>query len=86
MSTNTFTTAVISDDNTTITVSAEQGFLTIAGVDNTIQVAGQLQSLSNVDTDTNGLNNGSVLVYKTATGNWTATTTLEEQEITGGQY
>ena len=80
------TIATISDDNTTITISTEQGFISVAGVDNTIQVAGNLQSLSNVDIETNGLNNGSVLVYKTATSNWTATTTLEEQEITGGQY
>ena len=82
----TDTIATISDDNTTITISSEQGFISVAGVDNTIQVAGTLQSLSNVDTATNGLNNGSVLVYKTASGVWQSTTTLEEQEITGGQY
>ena len=30
--------------------------------------------------------NGSVLVYKAATNKWTATTVLDSQDVTGGQY
>ncbi len=81
------TIATISDENTTITISSEQGFITVAGVDNTISVAStSLANATDIDTTTNGLTNGSVLVYKTATSKWVATTTLEETNITGGQY
>jgi hypothetical protein len=39
-----------------------------------------------VDTTTNGKLNGSLLVYKTATQKWTATTTLDAQNMEGGHY
>ena len=45
-----------------------------------------IASIANVDITTNGQLNGSVLVYNTATNKWTATTLLESQEISGGQY
>lgn len=81
------TIATISDDNTTITITSEQGFITVAGVDNTISVSGSsITNAGDIDTLTNGLEDGSLLVYKTASSKWVATTTLEEQEITGGQY
>lgn len=38
------------------------------------------------DVDSTNLENGSVLVYKTASGKWTATTTLDLQNIEGGEY
>jgi hypothetical protein len=43
-----------------------------------------LSAIGNVDTTT--LNNGAVLVYKTNTNKWTSTTTLDAQDVTGGQY
>lgn len=81
------TIATISDENTTITISSEQGFITVAGVDNTISVSGSsITNAGDIDATTNGLTDGSMLVYKTSSSKWVATTTLEEQEITGGQY
>jgi hypothetical protein len=38
------------------------------------------------DVDALSPNNGSVLVYKTNTSKWTATTVLDAQDVTGGQY
>jgi hypothetical protein len=48
-----------------------------------------LQSLSdigNVDTSTNGLTNGSILIYKTTTNMWTSSTTLDAQNMEGGEF
>jgi hypothetical protein len=41
-------------------------------------------SMSNVDTSS--LTNGSVLVYKTTTSKWTSTTTLDAQNMEGGEF
>jgi hypothetical protein len=38
------------------------------------------------DVDTSELNNGAVLVYKTTTNKWTSTTTLEAQNLEGGEF
>ena len=38
------------------------------------------------DVDTTILTDGSVLVYRTATSKWTATTTLDLQNMEGGEF
>jgi hypothetical protein len=38
------------------------------------------------DVDALSPNNGSVLVYKTTTSKWTATTTLDSQNMEGGEF
>lgn len=38
------------------------------------------------DVDTTVLTNGSVLVYKTTTNKWTSTTTLDAQNMEGGEF
>lgn len=45
-----------------------------------------LSANQEVDVTTNGKLNGSVLVYKTATSKWTATKTLDAQDMEGGHY
>lgn len=46
-----------------------------------------LESLSDVgNVDTTTLGNGSVLVYKTSTNKWTSTTTLDAQNMEGGEF
>jgi hypothetical protein len=45
-----------------------------------------LATLSDVDTSTNGLVDGSILVYNSSTSRWTSTTDLEDQNINGGGY
>ena len=48
------------------------------------QSVDSLSTIGNVDTST--LNNGAVLVYKTNTNKWTSTTTLEAQNMEGGEF
>lgn len=43
-----------------------------------------LSAIGNVDTTT--LNNGALLVYKTNTNKWTSTTTLDAQNMEGGEF
>jgi hypothetical protein len=45
---------------------------------------GTLDAISNVDASAK--TEGSVLVYKTGTSLWTATTTLDQQNVEGGHY
>ena len=45
-----------------------------------------VNNLSDVDIKTNGLVDGSILVYNSSTSRWTSTTDLEDQNINGGGY
>jgi hypothetical protein len=46
-----------------------------------------VNSISDIgNVDTNSLNNGAVLVYKTTTNKWTSTTTLDAQNMEGGEF
>ena len=42
--------------------------------------------LPNQNVDTTTLNNGALLVYKTNTNKWTSTTTLDAQNLEGGEF
>ena len=48
------------------------------------QTVDSLSAIGNVDTTT--LNNGAILVYKTNTSMWTSTTTLDAQNMEGGEF
>ena len=43
-----------------------------------------ISSIGDVDTTT--LNNGAVLVYRTTTNKWTSTTSLDAQNMEGGEF
>jgi hypothetical protein len=43
-------------------------------------------NVGDVDTSTNGKINGSLLVYRTTTNKWTSTTTLDAQNMEGGEF
>ena len=45
-----------------------------------------LDSVGDLDTSTNGKVNGSILVYRTTTNMWTSTTTLDAQNMEGGEF
>ena len=49
-------------------------------------VVESLSSVADVDVTTNGKNNGSILVYRTTTNRWTSTTTLDAQNMEGGEF
>ena len=48
------------------------------------QTIESISAIGNVDTTT--LNNGALLVYKTTTNKWTSTTTLDAQNMEGGEF
>jgi hypothetical protein len=82
--------STISPSNTTLTTST-----TTAGGGSTITTIG-IQGASGavvpisenvqVDIVSEGLNNGSLLVYKTNTSKWTATKTLDLQIVDSGEF
>lgn len=46
-----------------------------------------LESISDIgNVDTTTLNNGAILVYKTTTNKWTSTTSLDAQNMEGGEF
>jgi len=82
--------STISPSNTTLTTST-----TTAGGGSTITTIGiqgasgavvPLSENVQVDIVSEGLNNGSLLVYKTNTSKWTATKTLDLQIVDSGEF
>lgn len=68
------------------TATIEQDFITTATV-NTVSSSGTTASnLDDVDTTTNGLQTGSLLIYNSSTSKWVSQIELNSQDITGGQY
>ena len=49
-------------------------------------VVESLDYVGDIDVGTNGKVNGSILVYKTTTNKWTSTTTLDAQNMEGGEF
>ena len=49
-------------------------------------ILNSLSDVGDVDLSTNGKVNGSVLVYRTTTNKWTSTTTLDAQNMEGGEF
>ena len=80
-------TAVVSPDEA-LTVAVSEGTYVLNTTSNLANPATleSIGAIANVDVTTNGQVNGSVLVYKTTTNKWTSTTTLDAQDVTGGQY
>ena len=79
--------AVVDDPTqSVITATTSTGATTIitsSSLSNPATVA-SISAIENVDTTT--LNNGALLVYKTNTNKWTSTTTLDAQNMEGGEF
>jgi hypothetical protein len=74
------------DENELFVVSNQQQ-LTISSTDaSNPTVVESLDSIADIDTTTNGKLNGSLLVYRTTTNRWTSTTTLDAQNMEGGEF
>lgn len=66
---------VATEESTTVTTVGETG------------LTGSTGSMGDIlDVDATAKTDGSVLVYKTTSSKWTATTLLEQQELNGGHY
>lgn len=74
-------------DETQLFVTTSQAQLTTASTSTANPtVVESLDSVADVDVTTNGKLNGSVLVYRTTTNRWTSTTTLDAQNMEGGEF
>lgn len=65
------------ESSTTVTTVGEQGLSSTTG---------NVEDIPNVDTTTNGLQDGSLLIYSTATSKWIAGKLLEKQEVEAGEF
>lgn len=72
-------------DEFTVTVQEDNLVSAFTNLNNPTALE-SLNNVGDVDVLTNGKVNGSVLVYKTATNKWTSTTTLDAQNMEGGEF
>jgi hypothetical protein len=81
------TIAVVTPEEA-LTVAVSEGTFVLNASSNIANpaVVESMSNIADVDVTTNGKNNGSVLVYKTTTNKWTATTTLDAQNMEGGEF
>jgi len=82
----TDTIAIVTPDEA-LTVAVSEGVLTLS--QSNLAAPAVVESMSNiadVDVTTNGKLNGSLLVYRTTTNKWTASTTLDAQNLEGGEF
>ena len=78
-------TAVVTPDEA-LTVAVSEGTYVLNTSTNLANPA-VVESVSNIaDVDTTTKINGSLLVYKTTTNRWTSTTTLDAQNMEGGEF
>lgn len=82
----TDTIAIVTPDQA-LSVAVSEGVVTLASsnVANP-SVVESISNIADVDITTNGKINGSILVYKTTTNKWTSTTTLDAQNMEGGEF
>ena len=81
------TIAVIETDEALSVAVSEGTFVLNTSTDlSNPAVVESMSNIADVDVTTNGTVNGSVLVYKTTTNKWTSTTTLDAQNMEGGEF
>ena len=78
--------ATVGGGNTVIATVQDSSYLSATTDLSNPAVVQYLTDIGDVDGSTNGLIDGSVLVYKTNTRKWTATTTLDAQNMDGGEF
>lgn len=81
-------TVVVTDPVITVAVDSTGSQTTVSsiGIQGPSAADAPLSSNVEVDVTTNGKVDGSLLVYKSATSKWTATKTLDAQNMEGGHY
>jgi hypothetical protein len=82
--------STISPSNTTLTTSTTTAgggsTITTIGIQGASGAVTPLSENVQVDIVSEGLNNGSLLVYKTNTSKWTSTKTLDLQVVDSGEF
>ena len=71
-------TVDITSNDVTVTAVGIQGSSAVLGPDSTLNSSGNVDATNPV--------NGSLLIYKTGTSKWTASTLLDAQNMEGGEF
>jgi hypothetical protein len=71
-------TVDITSYDVTVTAVGIQGSSAVLGPDSTLNSIGNVDAVNPV--------NGSLLIYKTGTSKWTASTLLDAQNMEGGEF
>jgi hypothetical protein len=71
-------TVDITSNDVTVTAVGIQGSSAVLGPDSTLNSIGNVDAVNPV--------NGSLLIYKTGTSKWTASTLLDAQNMEGGEF
>lgn len=83
---NTQTASGSLTTTTTVTDTTNSGSVTSVGIQGESGAAAPLSDNIEVDIVSEGLQNGSVLVYKTATSKWVSTRDLNLQNMDAGEF
>lgn len=78
--------ATLDDEMSFMVVTTQQNFTTAETNTSQPVAVESLDNVADVDTSTYGKLEGSVLVYRTNTNKWTSTTTLDAQNMEGGEF
>jgi ABC-type Zn2+ transport system substrate-binding protein/surface adhesin len=78
--------AIVTQENTVSVSVAAADLVTAQSNLAAPAVVESISDIANVDTTTNGVEQGSVLVYQTATNKWTSSTILQDQDMEGGEF
>jgi hypothetical protein len=76
----------MADDSLTVTVDEGTYDLSTTTTLSNPAVVQKLTDVGDVDVTTNGLNNGSLLIYKESTQKWTSSRLLDFQVMEGGEF
>lgn len=79
------TATVLTNELVTATIDSGSG-TTVSAVGIQGATAGDAGLGGLIDVDASSPDNGSVLVFKSITSKWTATTTLDAQNMEGGEF
>jgi hypothetical protein len=76
----------MADDSLTVTVDEGTYDLSTTTTLSNPAVVQKLTDVGDIDVTTNGLNNGSLLIYKESTQKWTSSRLLDFQVMEGGEF
>jgi ABC-type Zn2+ transport system substrate-binding protein/surface adhesin len=78
--------AIVTQENTVSVSVAAADLVTAQSNLAAPAVVESISDIANVDTTTNGVTQGSILIFQTSTSKWTASTTLQDQDMEGGEF
>jgi hypothetical protein len=71
---------------TTSITSQNNVYVSAVGIQGASATTTGMAGIADVEIDKNNLANGSLLIYKSGTSKWTASTLLDSQNMEGGEF